>query len=165
MFDNAEVISRYTRKQAIEDGILVDLSTGETKRLVGEAGIKYPVAMTATSWNATVGLGGKWVADPENEGGEVMELPVGQDAIGRTWDVLWMLKCAVTGLLGREAKHLDATTLVYPVRVWDGKRTRKVMLKSACGPNDDGSPCIIVMLPWCNLKTWTLPWCGQRSGS
>ena len=41
LFEDAEVIHRYTRKQAIEDGILVDLS-----EIAGEAGIKYPVAVT-----------------------------------------------------------------------------------------------------------------------
>ena len=41
-WDDAEVISSYSRAQAIEDGVLVDVST-----VAKEAGIKFPVAMTA----------------------------------------------------------------------------------------------------------------------
>ncbi|HPM82973.1 MAG TPA: hypothetical protein PLF81_19855 [Candidatus Anammoximicrobium sp.] len=45
------MIHRYTRKQAIEDGILVDLSVETAEWMPGmvrEAGIRIPVAMTTT---------------------------------------------------------------------------------------------------------------------
>ena len=42
-----EPIARYTRRQAIEDGVLVDLMQPETVGFVREAGFKFPVAMTA----------------------------------------------------------------------------------------------------------------------
>ena len=45
------VISVYTRAQAIEDGILVDVS--ETAR---EAGFKIPVAITRAVWDRLVAL-------------------------------------------------------------------------------------------------------------
>ena len=45
------VISVYTRAQAIEDGILVDVS--DTAR---EAGFKIPVAVTRAVWNRLVAL-------------------------------------------------------------------------------------------------------------
>jgi hypothetical protein len=38
---NEEVIFSYSRKQAIEDGVLVDLTS-----LARDAGIKFPVAVT-----------------------------------------------------------------------------------------------------------------------
>ena len=38
-----EVISSYSRAQAIEDGVLVDVSS-----VARAAGIKFPVAMTRT---------------------------------------------------------------------------------------------------------------------
>ena len=41
LFENADVIHRYTRAQAIEDGTLVDVT--ETAR---EAGWRFPVATT-----------------------------------------------------------------------------------------------------------------------
>ena len=49
-----EPINVYTRRQAIEDGVLVDLMQPETAGLVREAGFKFPVAMTAGAFAATV---------------------------------------------------------------------------------------------------------------
>ena len=69
-----EPIAVYTRRQAIEDGVLVDLMQAETVRLVREAGFKFPVAMTAGAFAATVAEIGK-------------PLPEGQDIRGRLWDV------------------------------------------------------------------------------
>ena len=45
-FDEAEMIYSYTRRQAIEDGVLIDLT-----QWAKETGFKYPVACTATVWN------------------------------------------------------------------------------------------------------------------
>ncbi len=47
-------ISVYTRRQAIEDGVLVNLMQPETVGLVKEAGFRFPVAMTTTAFCATV---------------------------------------------------------------------------------------------------------------
>ena len=41
-----EVIYSYTRAQAIEDGVLIDVT-----RMAQEAGFKYPVAITASVWH------------------------------------------------------------------------------------------------------------------
>ena len=49
-----EPIASYSRRQAIEDGVLVDLTQPETVRAVREAGFKWPVAMTATAFAATI---------------------------------------------------------------------------------------------------------------
>ena len=46
-----DVISRYTRAQAIEDGVLVDVS-----ELAREAGFRFPVAMTPESFETTVSV-------------------------------------------------------------------------------------------------------------
>ena len=67
----APVIFAYTRAQAIEDGILVDVS--QTAR---QAGFKIPVAVTRTVWSRLVAL-------PEGYLGY-------QDERGRLWDLLWM---------------------------------------------------------------------------
>jgi hypothetical protein len=76
MFEDADVIYSYSRAQAIEDGVLVDVS--ETAR---EAGIRFPVAVTAAVW-------AEYVAVPD-----AVEA---QDEAGRLWDVLWMTRCAIT---------------------------------------------------------------------
>jgi hypothetical protein len=46
-----EIISSYSRAQAIEDGVLVDVS--DTSR---EAGISFPVAMTRAVWDQYVAV-------------------------------------------------------------------------------------------------------------
>ena len=45
LFDDDDLISSYTRAQAIADGQLIDVS-----EMAREAGIRYPVALTATVW-------------------------------------------------------------------------------------------------------------------
>jgi hypothetical protein len=120
-----EPISIYTRRQAIEDGVLVDLMQPETLPLVREAGFKFPVAMTSGAWKAAIGpIGGK--------------PPDGQDLKGRLWDVLWMLKIAI-----RAIRPLATTRIDFQVRV----SGRLVPLYSVCGPGDDAEPVITIMLP------------------
>jgi hypothetical protein len=117
-----DVISAYTREQAIADGILVDVSA-VAPDLVENAGIKFHVAMTNTVW------------------GEFIEVPEGvqgQDWKGRLWDVLWLFR--------RAAKEASGDTLFFTVRVRnDNGRPRPVRLKAVCGPDDDGKPCITIM--------------------
>jgi hypothetical protein len=119
-------IAVYTRRQAIEDGCLVDLMQSETVALVREAGFKYPVAMTAGAFAATVAKTGE-------------PLPEGQDIQGRLWDVLWMLTCAV-----KTAGSTDRVN--FRVSVWNGRRREEVKLWSLCGPGDDAAPVVTIML-------------------
>src|SRR5260370_34133619 len=90
MFENADLIHRYTRADAIRDGVLVDVSA--TAR---EAGIRWPVALTCAAW------------------GRCVRVPAGvhfQDEAGRLWDVCWMLACAARrggdGAEGRFGVHV-----------------------------------------------------------
>ena len=83
--ESVEVISVYTRQQAIEDGILVDCEQapmGEMRRQL----MKWPLAMTATAFHRYV-----WPIDEE------ANLPPGQSLEGRFWDVVWMFHAAVKG--------------------------------------------------------------------
>ena len=65
-WDEAEVIDAYTRAQALEDGVLVDVS-----EMAKEAGIKFPVALTATVY-------GQYVEVPEGVTGQRLdESPTG----------------------------------------------------------------------------------------
>ena len=85
MFENADLIHRYSRADAIRDGVLIDVSA-----VAREAGIRYPVAITASVW-------GKCVAVPPG-----VEC---QDEAGRLWDVLWLLKIAANRAAdGREVR-------------------------------------------------------------
>jgi hypothetical protein len=122
-WDDAEVISAYSRAQAIEDGVLVDVS-----EVAREAGIKFPVALTSTVW------------------GQYVEVPEGvtaQDETGRLWDILWMLRCNA----GR-----GGDTLFFKLYVRNHNRERLdrrdlVTLKAVCGPGDTPEPVITIMLP------------------
>lgn len=133
------VIFKYTRKQAIEDGVLVDLmADGETKQLCHEAGFTLPIAMTATAFHDTVLAG--TTETPEGE----FVFPSGQSGKGRLWDVLQLLRFAI-----RAANRKGDTDRAYfKVDVdehGDGKHTT-VKLWCQCGPGDDGEPVLTVML-------------------
>jgi hypothetical protein len=125
---DAEIIDAYTRKQAIEDGVLVDLSQGDFGKLCREAGFKIPLAMTATAFGACVG------------GLDGEPLPTGQDQAGRLWDVLMLLRHAIRKSGG------DTDRVYFTVGVWDGRRSVPVKLWSLCGPGDAAEPVITVML-------------------
>ena len=68
-----DVISTYTRAQAIEDGVLVDVSS-----TAKEVGFKWPAAITAGAWADCVA----W-SDRDNQA------QVYQDESGRLWDVIF----------------------------------------------------------------------------
>lgn len=118
-----DIIFQYTRQQAIDDGVLVDVSA--TAR---EAGFKYPVAVTSRLWHEWI------VPDQASRAG-------GQDENGRLWDVLWMLLLAIK-------RSESGSELRYQVLfLVDGRRHEEVTIKSVCGPGDDLSSCITIMLP------------------
>jgi hypothetical protein len=131
-----EPISTYTRQQAIEDGLLIDVSA--TAR---EAGIVWPVAMTSAAWADCV----TW-----SDATEARKGYTGQSESGRLWDVVWMLSLAVRAALRR---GLDASQqpLFYSLHrtptAGRGVMPRLVRLKFIIGPGDTGRPCITVMLP------------------
>jgi hypothetical protein len=141
-----EVIHSYSRAQAIEDGVLVDLMQGPNPEspdnddlgaLVREAGFKFPLAMTTAAFVAAVGP-----IDGEMSPGN------GQSVTGRLWDVLSLLRFAI-----KRSASTDQTN--FTVRVWKKKgfegATRTgiglVHLKSICGPGDTAEPVITIMLP------------------
>jgi hypothetical protein len=117
-----EVIFAYTRKQAIADGEQVDVS--ETAK---EAGIRYPVFLTRTVFDA-------YVTVPPGVSG--------QDEPGRLWDILWMLRYAIQ----RTHPGVDRVPVELSVRN-DGK-AKLVKLVAECGPLDidDPQPAITLML-------------------
>ncbi|MBX3436066.1 MAG: hypothetical protein KF861_01150 [Planctomycetaceae bacterium] len=115
-----EVVSTYTRAQAIEDGELIDVST-----LAKEAGFRVPVALTAAAWAATV---------------EVPPDASCQDETGRLWDVLNVLRCVCTG---QKKSLVDMSVSV----LGSGGKHRRVDLKSICGPGDNSEMVITIMLP------------------
>ena len=124
LFDDTDLVFSYSRRQALEDGVLVDVS-----EMAREAGFRYPVAVTRAVWDGVV--------TPDDE-----SRALGQSEAGRLWDVLTVLRVAI-----RRSKG-PAQILEFQVLVADRETSlRTVTLKAVCGPDDDWSPCIAVMLP------------------
>jgi hypothetical protein len=119
-----EVIYAYTRKQAIADGFQVEVT-----KTAQEAGIRFPVFITRTAFDA-------YVTVPPNVSG--------QDEAGRLRDVVWMLKLAIR----KAAQGQDRLPFALYVRN-DNRAAKLVKLVAMCGSLDidDPQPAITIMLP------------------
>lgn len=129
-----EVIHAYTRKQALEDGYLVDISDAAR-----EAGFPWPLAVTRAVWEDCVA----WTDQDSRR-------QTYQDESGRLWDVVWMASRAILGLSEKPKSPDQPYRLFQMFRVpRDGKsvRARNVVLKIVAGPDDDGNPCMTIMQP------------------
>lgn len=133
-FTEADLISVYTRRDALEDGVLVELDP----ELCKEAGLVCPVDVTSSVWN---------IIEPnEQEQGD------GQDVTGRTWDVLNLTRYTLRAASNRETWDV---TVRFPCAFWmkrpeyrSGRRGQvTIQLKAVLGGDFDGTPCITVMLP------------------
>ena len=139
-----EPIAVYSRRQAIEDGVLVDVSQAVTP-----CPFKYPVAMTRAAYEATIAAGGNWEREqlPEHPEAdldgftEVLKLPGCQDVQGRAWDVFQMLLASL-----RAGRTTDKIWFSVLVDVHGNGRKTKVDLYSVCGPGDDAAPVLTIML-------------------
>lgn len=124
LFSDADIISRYTRAQAIEDGVLVDVSETSEFR---ELRFQFPIALTS-------GVLAQCVEEPVGV--------VGQDWHGRLWDLLSVFR--------QEARKCHGEQMRFSLHVRNDNRQGTpplVALKAVCGPGDDGEPVITIMLP------------------
>ena len=119
-----EVIYAYTRKQAIADGVQVEVT-----KTAQEAGIRFPVFITRTAFDA-------YVTVPPDA--------TGQDEAGRLWDVVWMLRFAIR----KAAQGHSRLPFALYVRN-DNRRPKLVKLVASCGALDmnEPEPAITVMMP------------------
>jgi len=122
-----EPISKYTRLQAIDDGALVPVSSS----IANEAGFITPVALTSAAWEDCVA----WSEEDSRR-------QTFQEESGRLWDVLYMASLAARRG-GQEIRY----QLYRVPKGGRGVKPRLVALKAICGPDDDGQPCITIMLP------------------
>lgn len=124
-FEDMPVIFSYTRAQAIEDGVLVDLTAWAK-----ETGFRIPVACTSTVWHG-------YIVPPTG----TEEL--GQSERGRAHDLLWMAYVAI-----RQFKSAKREQLLFSVLFLQASRSHEeVTLKAHCGPGDHGEPVLTIMLP------------------
>lgn len=123
-FAGFEIVYAYTRQQAIEDGVLVDLSSGfpnETRMF------KWNVCCTSAVW-------------------EIIERAAeadGTEIAVYVWDVCYMA-CQTVRIV-----RLSSGEVFFKVclPLQDSGKHRK--LKIVCGPisYDDPTPCLTIMLP------------------
>lgn len=116
-----EVISTYSRSEALADGELIDVT-----KTAKEAGIKIPTAVSKAVWG--------YMIDNEDKPDE-KQIDI------KTWDVCFMLSFAI-----RISKN-NSNILKYPItRISNGK-TEDVILKAIIGPGDDPNPVMTILMP------------------
>ena len=119
-----EVISVYTRAQALADGVLIDVSA-----LAQEAGFKWPVAVTDHLYHGYII--------------PALDLAsTGQSISGRLWDIFSVLRGAIA--TGKDLSSLNITVcfLMSP-----NAAPEPVELLAVAGPGDSGEPVNTIMLP------------------
>mgnify|MGYP003588781425 FL=1 len=116
----ADLIFAYTRSQALADGVLVDVSG-----IAAEAGIRFPVAVTAALW-------GEYIQVPNDDALHC------QSVEGRLWDTLTLFRTV--------ARNTGGDQLFFRVSyVMAGRKMVTPVLKAVCGPGDSGEPVITIM--------------------
>lgn len=128
--DEVKLIFKYTREQALADGVLVDVTP-----LAREAGLRYPAAITAELMR---------VLTPREADGRR-----GQSLAGRQWDCLWMLAQAIRGWIPSKkcAGPGSGETVYYRFLLMERGIRGYREIKAVCGPGDDHHPVLTLMLP------------------
>ncbi|MEO7799660.1 MAG: DUF6573 family protein [Opitutaceae bacterium] len=115
-----ETIYSYSRTQAIEDGVLVDLSQTDSIR----EHWKHPFACTSAVWAIIE---------------DALEKP-GQDVSGICHDISMMAKLAIRNAQdARETEQIRFDVII---------RGKKHTLKLHIGPGDTAAPVLTLMLPY-----------------
>ena len=120
----SDLIHVYTRAQALKDGVLVDCT-----ELAREAGFTWPVAISDHLYHDYIVPALALMAE-------------GQSIQGRLWDVLQVLRYAIRS--SKDDTYLRFTVLF---QISPGTTPVPVEIISVAGPDDDGSPCLTIMLP------------------
>ena len=123
MFDQTDVIYRYTRADALRDGVLVDVSD-----FALEAGFAIPVAITRGAYESCIVPPDTFCSD-------------GQSTAGRLWDTLRVLWIT--------AKRSGGSTVRFSVLflMHSSAELEPVELKAMCHPDDNDKPVVTIMLP------------------
>jgi hypothetical protein len=111
-------IYSYTRKQALADGLLIDVT-----EMARKCCIEHPTALTASVWEIINDI-------PPN---------LGEDVDGRLWNILCVLRMALV----RATRNTIHFTLPMDRA---GMQGNTLELKAVIGPGDDAAPVIAIML-------------------
>lgn len=118
------LIHAYTRKQALEDWVLVDVSAAAK-----ELGFTIPVAVTGTLYHTYI------KPDPD-------QAKMGQSPEGRLFDTLFVLHSEIKRCL-KSADRLEFIVLFQMAE----DLTEEVRLIAVIGPGDSFEPVLTIMLP------------------
>ena len=119
------MIYAYTRAQAIQDGVLVDVT-----EIGKEVGFKLPVAITEALQNRLT---------PTKA-----DASLGQDYDGRLWDVLWLAAFKIK-LADPGTDTITFTVVQQEVEVKSGQPQKvDLRLRVVCGPGDEGEPVVTI---------------------
>lgn len=120
---DAEIISSYSRAQALADGVLIDASVGDLATVSAQH-YRYPIAMTAAVHN-------------------LVDEAVTNPAWGNDWSGVWH---DILYVSTRMYSEIDEQTRQFSVIITGAGGCDYHTLKMVCGPDDDGLPCLTVML-------------------
>ena len=121
---NDTIIYSYTREQAIEDGVLVDLMQDEMTAVCRQH-YKFPIACTYEVFSIM-----QKAVENEN---------YCNDYAGILHDMLWMSRSC--------GYKIDQSTVMFPVIIAGAGRQRKFHFKLLVHPGDNMEPVITIMLP------------------
>ena|SRR5690349_501588 len=121
-----EPIYSYSRAQALEDGVLIDVT-----EIATQVGFRFPVAIT-------VALHDRLCPSMHD---------VDQEYHGRLWDVLWVaaLKARLQGS-STDTVNFIVTQMEADPRSGD-LRDIDIRLWAVCGPGDEHEPVITIGFP------------------
>ncbi len=125
--DATPIVYSYSRRQALEDGVLFDLSIP-----AGELGFDHPVACTANVYHRYL------TPDPKLK-------VAGQSIQGRTHDLLWTLFYILQA--AKRALTLTDHTTFKAMFLMPANKHATITFVAICGPGDTGEPVITILLP------------------
>ena len=124
---DSDIVFTYTRKQAIKDGVLIDIT--DTAK---EIGFISCVAVTNIVWHGYI------VSAKEIE-------YFGRSAKGRIWDVISRLYFKILCSEATDVVHFKTVFMMPDER--DIYRHETVELKAVVSAGDNGEPVLTIMLP------------------
>ena len=123
MDESWDLIFSYTRQQAIDDGVLIDVTDSAS-----ETGFAVQVAVTGNLFHS-------YVTPPPGLESE------GQSISGRLHDLLTLARVCAALHGDQDRIHFEVLFLMAP-----GWR-RRVEVVAVIGPGDRGEPVLTIMLP------------------
>lgn len=162
-------IDAYSRQDAIADGILVDLMQPALERLVKQSGYRYPVAMTKTAFSRYVELdllSNTYGQDLTGRLWDVLwmlrlKLRANKDASTVLFTFISLPNKAESETKRQKGKFQEINPKLLRIEQVDEDGEfiedeteddlpecfKLCQLKAVCGPDDNGEPCITIMLP------------------